>query len=299
MTGLLIYSLLGICIHARPFSPRIKGSSSTPGEMRVEQQAKGVVRVSELSEVDVIFGMIGSQRKPAWCKMVAFFPAAADTNKLTLDDLKADHMVTDHTVHPNKKGDKRMGEVYTLVTNCDTSVNSAGGAFSPMNSSFCRLELTWKDYITMMSTIRRVFNHSGYFWFDTSGYSDKRTVKVPYWFHKLHERYHQLLLCVRDGQHKLFEVMMETFAHENRDKGYEEIVELLFTKMSGEAEKQEGGTITAAVGQHGANHTVPFIAVGIAIGVLLVIAIIIVLCGLRMMEKEAGKQGKEPLTNEH
>lgn len=151
-----------------------------------------------------------------------------------------------------------MGEVYTLVTNCDTSVNSAGGAFSPINSSFYRLELTWKDYITMMSTIRRVFKHSGYFWFDTSGYSDKRTAKVPYWFHKLHERYHQLLLCARDGQHKLFEVMMETFAHENRDKGYEEIVELLFTKMSGEAEKQEGGTITAAVGQHGANHTVPF-----------------------------------------
>lgn len=103
MTGLLIYSLLGICIHARPFSPRIKGSSSTSGEMRVEQQAKGVVRVSELSEVDVIFGIIGSQRKPAWCKMVAFFPAADTNTEISLDGFNTDHMVTDHTVNPYKE----------------------------------------------------------------------------------------------------------------------------------------------------------------------------------------------------
>ena len=125
MTGLLMYSLLGICIHGRPFSPRMKGSSSMSGEMRVEEQVKGVVRVSKLSEGDVIFGIIGSQRKPAWCMVVAFFSTAADTNKITLDGFKTDHMVADHTIHPYTKGDKRMGEVYTLVTDCDTSVNSA------------------------------------------------------------------------------------------------------------------------------------------------------------------------------
>ena len=293
MTGLLMYSLLGICIHARPFSPRMKGSSSISGEMRMGKQAKGAVRVSELSKGDVIYGIIGSQRKPAWCKVVAFFPTAADTNKLTFDGFK-----TDHTARPYKKGDKRIGEVYTLVTDCDTSVNSGGEAFSPMSTSFCRLVLTWKDYNTVMSAIRRVFNHTGYFWLDTSEYNDNGTVKVPHWFHKLYERYHQLLLCSGDGQYKSFEVMMETFAREHQDNGYEEIAELFFTNMSGDVEKQEGGTITTLVGQQGENHTVPFKSVGSAIGVLLVIAVIIVMCGLRMMEKEDGKQGQEQFSNE-
>lgn len=300
MTGLLMYSLLGICIHARPFSPSMKGSSSISGEIRKEEQTKRVVCVSELSEGDVIFGIMGSQRKPAWCKVVAFFPAAADTNKITLDNFKTDHMVIVQPVHPFMKGNKRMGEVYTLVTDYNTSVNSARGAFSPTSASFCRLELSWKDYITMLSAVRRVFNHTGYFWFDTSGYSDKRTATVPHWFYKLHERHYHLLLCARDGpEYKSFEVLMETFAPEHRDKGYEEIVGLFFTNRSGDVEKQEGGTITALVGQHVENHTVPFIAVGSAIGVLLVIAVIIVLCGLRMMEKEEGKQDKEPFINEH
>ena len=293
MTGLFMYSLLGICIHARPFSPRVRGSSYKSGEIRMERQAKGVFRVSKLSKGDVIFGILGSQRKPTWCKVVAFFPTAADANKLTLDGFK-----TDHTVRPYKKGDKRIGEIYTLVTDCDTTVNSAGAAFSPMSISFCRRELTWKDYITMMSAIRRVFNHTVYFRLDTSKYNDNDTAKVPHWLHKLYERYHQLLLCAGDGQYKSLEVMMETFAHEHQDKGYGEIVELFFTNMSGDVEKQEGGTITTVVGQLGENHTVPFIAVGSAIGVLLVIAVIIVMCGLRMMEKEDGRQGQEQFSNE-
>lgn len=64
MTRLLMYSLLGICIHARPFSQRTKGSCSIFGEMKVEEKMKGVVRVSELSEGDVIFGMTAYERKP-------------------------------------------------------------------------------------------------------------------------------------------------------------------------------------------------------------------------------------------
>lgn len=295
MTHLLMYSLLGICIHARPFSQRTKGSSYISGETRVEEKAKGDLRVSELSEGDVIFGIMRSQRKPAWCKVIAIFPASADTNKNTHDGLKTDHMVT---VHPYKKGDKRMGVVYTLTTDCDVSVNSAGHAFSPISTTFCRRELTWSDYITVMSAIRRVSNHTGYFWFDTTGNHDNDTINVPHWFHKLHEICRELLLCARDGQCKSFEVMMETFAHEHQNKGYVEVVERVFSNMSSDVEKQKGQTITDVVVQHSGNHTVPFIAVGCATGVLLVIAVIIVMCGVRIMEKE-GKESKEKYINEH
>lgn len=92
---------------------------------------KGVVRVSELFEGDVIFGMTAYERKPVWCKVVAVFPAAADKSKITHDGFKTDHMIIDHTVDPfDKKGDKRVGLVYTLVTECNATVNAAGQAFN-------------------------------------------------------------------------------------------------------------------------------------------------------------------------
>ena len=297
MARLLMYSLLGICIHARPFSQRTKGGTSISGETRVEEKTTGVVRVSELSEGDVIFGIIGPQRRPAWCKVISVCSTAADldTNKITNDGFKTDHVVTDHTVHPYKKGDKRMGLVYTLVTDCDASVNSAGRAFSPISHSFCLRELTWSEYIILMSAMRRVTNHTGYFWLYTSGYYDNDTRKVPDWFHKLHgEICHERFLCARHGQCKMFEILMKTFAHEHRNKGY---VERFFSNMNSDVEKQERGSITDVAGPHGGNHTVPLSAVGSAIGVLLVLAVIIVMCGVRIME-EKGKQGKEPFSNE-
>ena len=259
---------------------------------------KGVVLVSELSEGDVIFGMTGSERKPAWCKVVAVFPAAADKNKITHDGFKTDHMVIDHTIHPyNKKGEKRMGLEYTLVTDCDAAVKAAGQAFTPISTAICPHELSWSEYITLMSVIRRFTNHSGYFWFDTLAYRDNHTAMPPHWVDQLHEICRELLLCARDGQCRLFEIMMETFVQEHLNKEYVEIVERVFSNVSGDVEKQEGRIITQVVRPHSGNHTVPFIAVGSAIGVLLLIAVIIVTYGIRMMEKE-GNGDKEPFSNE-
>ena len=163
MTRLLMFSLLGICVHTRPSSQRTKGNSSIFGEMMVEEKTKGVVRVSELSEGDVIFGIMRSQRKPAWCKVIAVFPAAADTNQITHEGFKTNHKVTDHTVRPYKNGDRHMSPIYTLETDCDSSVNSAGQAFSPNSPAFCPRELTWTEYIILVSAVRRVTNHTQYF----------------------------------------------------------------------------------------------------------------------------------------
>ena len=91
---------------------------------------------------------------------------------------------------------------------------------------------------------------------------------------------------------------MENFAREHRNKGYVEIAGRVFSTMSRDVEKQEGGTITEVVDLHGGSHTVSFIAVGCTIAVLLVIAVIIVMGGARMMEKD-GHKGKEPFSNEH
>ena len=68
--------------------------------------------------------------------------------------------------------------------------------------------------------------------------------------------------------------------------------------MSGDVEKQGGGPITGVVGLQGGSHTVPFIAVGCAIGGLMAIAVMIVMCGVRITAKD-GHQGKEPFSKEH
>jgi len=281
-------------IHARPFSQGTKGNSAISGETRVEEKTRGDVRVSELSDGDVIFGIMGSQRKPGWCKVIAVFPAPVDTNKNTHDGLETDHMVT---IHTNKEGDKRMGVLYTLGTDCAVSVNSTWQAFSPISTAFCPRELTWRDYATLMSALRRVSNHTGYLLFDTSGYHENGTAKMPHWFYKLHELCRQLLLRARDGQCKSFKVLMETYAHERQSKGYVEIAERVFPNMSSDVEKQEGRTITEMAVQHGGNRSLPFIAVGCAMGALLVIAVVIVMCGARIMEEE-GKKNKEQFTND-
>jgi len=155
------------------------------GDMEIEERTRGVVYVSELSEGGIIFGITGTQRNPAWCKVVAVFPAGGGgKNETTHDGFTADHMVIDHTAHPyGKKGEMRAGPVYTLATDCDASVNAAGQAFS----SFCPHELSWSEYITLMSAIRRFANRTGYFWFDTSVYHDNDTAMVPHWLDQLHQ----------------------------------------------------------------------------------------------------------------
>ena len=95
----------------------IKTDSCVSGDMKVKEKTKGIVRVSELSEGDVITGIMGDKRKPTWCNVVAVFLAANGRNKTTHDGFTPDHMVIDHTVHPyGKKGEVRIGPVYTLPT---------------------------------------------------------------------------------------------------------------------------------------------------------------------------------------
>ena len=85
-----------------------------------------------------------------------------------------------------------MGPVYTLATDCDTSVNAASQAFTPINTAFCPHELSWSEYnITLMSTIRRFANRTGFFWFDTAVYHDNDTVMVRHWLDQLHQIFHR------------------------------------------------------------------------------------------------------------
>ena len=265
--------------------------SCVSGNMKVEEQTKGLVHVSQLSEGDVIPGIMGPVRKPALCKVVAVFPATNGKNKTTHNGFTADHMVVDYTVHSHgRKGEVRMGPVYTLATDCDASVNAAGQVFTPISTAFCPHELSWSEYITLMSAIRRVATRTGYFWFDTSAYHDNETAMVPHWLDQLHQICHQLLLCSRESRCQGFETVMAEFVHEHLNQEYVEVVDRVFPNMGGDVNKEQAGTITEVVRPKGSSHIVLFSVVGGAIVVLLMVAVAVFINRGKLMKKNAEKE---------
>ena len=259
--------------------------------MKVEEQTKGLVRVSQLTIGDVIYGIKGPKRQPAWCKVEAIFPAAGGENRTTHDGFTADHMIVDSTVHPHgKKGEVRVGPIYTLVTDCDASVNAAGKAFTPISTAFCPRKLSWSEYITLMSAVRRVANRTGYFWFDTSAYHDNNTAMVPHWFDQLHQICQELLLCAREGRCQGFENVMKEFVRGHLNKNYAAEVERVFPNMGGDVDKEQAGTMTEVVREQENSHILLFSVAGSAMVVLLLIAAVAAFLYRTRMVKKAEKK---------
>ena len=269
-------------------SARIRaGGACVSGEMEIEERTRGIVHVSELSEGDIIFGITGPDRSPAWCKVVAVFPAVGGENRTTHDGFTADHMVIDHTVHPHgKKGEVSLGSVYTLATDCDASVNGAGQVFSPISTAFCPHELSWSEYITLMSAIRRFANRTGYFWFDASVYHDNDTAMVPHWLDQLHQICHQLLLCSREDRCQSLENVMAEFVHGHLNKEYVEVVERVFPNMGGDVSKHQAGTITEVVRLQESSQKVLFSVFGSTMVTLLIIVVALLLYRARVKAKK-------------
>ena len=300
---LVLYPLLGFCILI--FINEVSSQSGSgeeehcywwecgcvSGDMKVEEQTKGVVRVSQLTSGDIIFGMKGAKRQPALCNVEAIFPAAGGKNKKTYDGFTADHMVVDSTVHPyGEKGEVRVGPIYTLVTDCDATLNAAGKAFAPISTAFCPHELSWSGYISLMSAVRRVANRTGYFWFDTSAYHDNDTAMVPHWFDQLHQICQELLLCTRERRCQGFENVVKEFVHGHLNKKYAVEVERVFPNMGGDVDKEQAGTITEVVREQENNHILLFSVVGSAMVVLLLIIAVAALLYRRRMVKKAEKK---------
>ena len=243
------------------------------GEMRVEERIKGYVTVSQLSEGDIIRGITGVEQKTAWCKVEAIFQVPNSQNQTTYDGFTADHMVVNGTVHPyGKTGEIQVGPIYTLATDCDASVNAAGQAFTPISTTFCPHDLTWSEYISVVSAIRRVTDRAGNFWYDLKSYHDNATAVVPRWVDQLPTICREVLRCSREDKCQAFENVMNEFVHDHLNKEYVVVVERVFPNMGGDVNKQQAGTITEVVRPRKSSHTVLFSVVGSAMVVLLIIA---------------------------
>ena len=265
------------------------------GTMRVEEKSKGNVSVSQLSEGDFIRGMIGSDKKSAWCKVEAIFQVPNSQNQTTYDGFTADHMVIDDTVYPyGNKGKVQVGPTYTLATDCDASVNSAGQAFTPISTTFCPHELSWSEYLSVIAAVRRFTSRAGNFWYDLNSYHNNETAAVPHWFDQLPTICQEILRCSREDKCQAFEDVMNEFVHDHLNKEYVGFVEQVFPNMGGDVSKQQAGTITEVVRPQKSSHIILFSALGSAMVVLLIIAVAVLMYRARVMRKKKAEKELEP-----
>ena len=276
--------------------------SCVSGEMQVEEQTRGVVRVSQLSSGDTICGIMGPDRIPAWCKVTAVYEASANRpNVTTYDGFTEDHFVLggkNSVVKYGKKGKAKKNALYTLATECDAAVNAAGQAFTPISASFCPHEMSWSEYLTLIATIRRVTSRTGYFWYYVRAFHDNETAKVRYWMDTLHDICTELLGCAREGRCQKFEKLMEEFVHEHLNQEYVGTVERAFPNMGSDVETSEAGTFTEVVRPQGKNHTFLYLGLGSATAMaLIIIAAAVFVYRARMARKIKGKKEADP--NDH
>ena len=273
----------------------IQTENCVSGEMQVEEQSVGIIRISELSPGDIIREITGSDQTSSWCKVEAINPTTNSDNVTSFDGFTENHMVVENgTVRPyGKTGKVSKSRVYTLATECDAAINVEGQAFTPISTAFCPHELGWSEYLQLMTAIRRVTQRTGYFWYSIANFHDNQTATVPYWRDMLHDMCTELLRCAREGQCQKFENVMEEFVHAHLNKPYMEIVECVFPNIGGDVEKSEAGTMSEVVRPREKSNILLFSVVGCAIALLLLIVIMAVLLyRLRVLKKK--KQIKEP-----
>jgi hypothetical protein len=273
----------------------IYSENCVSGKMQVDEQTKGIVTVSQLSDGDVIRGISGAKQTSAWCKVTAVFLVARGQNRTTYDGFTADHMVMDKTVHQyGKRGEKHSGPVFTLATDCDAAVNSAGEVFTPISTTFCPHELTWSEYLPLIAAIRRITSRTGNFWFDLDAYHDNDTALVPRWLDQLPALCDELLRCARKGECQQFERVTEKFVHEHLNTKFVGVVDRAFPNLGGDIKKSEAGTISEVVWPQGRSfYTIVLCAaIGGFVLLLLVIVLAIVVYRSRVSKRMISAKGE-------
>ena len=218
--------LLPLFIALIPLLNLTSAQSGVSGEMRMEEQFKGHSRVSQLSVGDTIRGIKGANRTPAWCKIEAVLPVPHTENQITYDGFTQNQMVVDNTVHPyGTKGRVRKEPVFTLATDCDAAINSAGQAFTPISSLLCPLQLNWSEYRLLIDAIRQVNLPADNFWYNLHAYHANETNATPDWADQLHDVCSEILQCKRDRHAKCqtFKKKMEKFVRKHLNNGRVEV----------------------------------------------------------------------------
>ena len=266
--------------------------------MKVEELKKGIVSVSELSSGDIIRGLRGPKKIRDWCRVDAVYPRILRDGVLnftTYNGFTEQHMVVDgDTVRPHgQKGVAVSARLYTLATECDAAINTAGQEFTPLSTTFCPHELAWSEYLDLMAAIRRVTSRTGYFWYISDAFQDSDVARVPKWADMLPNMCTEMLRCARTGKCQKFEEIVEEFVHEHLNKKYVLIVDRVFPNLGGDANKD--GTVSQVVRQDDKTNIILISTLSV-IGCMLIVIAVLAYCLLQVVKKRSIKQAKEKPT---
>ena len=254
--------------------------------MQVEERIKGFISVAQLSEGDFIRGITGIDQNPDWCRVEAVIPLSQD--QTTYDGFTENHIVVDDIVHPyGTKGKLREGPVFTLVTECDAAVNSAGQAFTPLNTLLCPVELSWDEYLPLIAAVRQAMLLTDNFWYNLNEYHDNETAGVLEWSD--HDVCSELVDCTRKGraQCKTFEEVMERFVREHLNKKHLKNAEEAFPDLIDNGEDN----ITEVHGTGRRNRMLLLSSIGSAMLLICLILVVgLLMCYRRIAKRKEAKQ---------
>lgn len=268
-----------------PFLNPSAALGGVSGEMQVEEKVKGLVSVAQLSEGDIIRGIKGIDKTPDWCRVEEIVPLSQD--QTTYDGFSENHMVVSGTVHPyGTEGKLRKGPVFTLVTECEAALNSAGQAFTPISSSLCPLELSWDEYLPLIAAVRQamLLADNLEFWYSLNVYHDNEATD---WYD--HDVCSELLRCTREGQEQCqtFEEVMERFVREHLNRKHAKSVDQAFPDMS----DTDADDITESRRTGQRRRVLLLSAIGISVVLITVFLVVgLLMYYRRMAEKDVEKQ---------
>jgi len=233
-----------LCNAAKPETSTRDGCPQPPppppscisGEMLMREQSRGQIRVADLIPGDVIQGIDGAQANSRWCSVEGVYLANYGLEQTTYDGVTAMHMTVQETqalwdektegtsddaappqaalvVRPQGTvGTEHVGQVYTLVTDCDAVQNDKGQVITPISTLFCPIDsMSWSDYRTLFGAIRRVTRKTGPFWYNVESFHNNETAASKEYHRMLPRLCETLLECAGDGVCQRFEHTITEF----------------------------------------------------------------------------------------
>lgn len=142
------------------------GSSCVSGDMLVESESSGPIKVGALVEGMKIRGK-DAHGKSQWCTVQDIYFNGMGTlfgnfteGHLVLDDSTGMVQPSGNSSHEN------FGARYTIFTDCPVMENKDGELFTPLAQTFCgSRDFSWSEYLVLWKAIQKVVSDTGIFWF--------------------------------------------------------------------------------------------------------------------------------------
>ena len=225
------------------------------GDMMVKTFEKGDVKVSSLIVGDRILGVKNQKMDEAWCEVEALY--LSNNNGTTFGGFTEGHLLvysesssvdaTAIVAPAGRSSSKKMGPIYSLLTECDAAFNVQGDLFTPTSRVVCP-SMVWSDFLTVLSGFRRIMEKTGTFWFDNTAFYDNHAdpLNNGSLVANLPELCIETLKCTKEKNCDKFESLADNFLRFHLRPKELDIVQNVFPNM-GHLSSSIDGTLSGTI----------------------------------------------------